>query len=56
MQTWRADYYDNASDDQASYSETFEAKDSKDATEKAMDRPGNWMRVDLTITILKKPN
>ena len=54
MQTWWADYYDNASDDQTSYWETFEAKDSKNATEKAMARPGDWMRVDLTITILKK--
>jgi hypothetical protein len=56
MQMWRADYYDNASDEEASYSETFEAKDSKDATEKAMARPGSWTRVDLTVTILKKPN
>jgi hypothetical protein len=56
MQTWRADYYDNVTDDEASYSETLEAMDSEDATEKALARPGDWMRVDLTVTILKKPN
>jgi len=53
MPKWRADYFDNREDSEPSHSELIEAKDANEAASKAAERKGDWMRVDLTLTVLK---
>lgn len=56
MFNYRANYYANRDDKEPSRSETFEAKTAEEAVEKAMSYSDDWMRVDVTISILKKSN
>jgi hypothetical protein len=56
MSKWRADYFDNRDDRDPSHSEIIEAVNADDAATKAAAKPGSWMRVDLTLTVLKTSN
>ena len=54
MPTWRADYFDNRDDEKPSHSEIIEARDADEVSMKAAARPGEWVKIDLTLTVLKQ--
>jgi hypothetical protein len=47
---YRADYFDDREDKQPSFTEPFVAKDNNESVERAIARPGTWMRVDVYRT------
>jgi hypothetical protein len=53
MPKWRADYFDNRDDEKPSRSEIIDAEDADKASMIAKERSGGWVKVDLTLTVLK---